>query len=169
MRNAMNIYKRKDGRFEGRIPNGYDENGKIKYKYLYSKSLSELKNKMLCEYTTGNSPQTVPDKKFKDLCFEWLASAKLRVKTSSYYCYEKIIFKHIIPYFEEIEYCNLSTPLLNEFTEHKLKYGRSNGVGGLSAKSVRDILVIMRSVAKYAESEYNYRNPMRNIAVGMAV
>ena len=32
MRNAMNIYKRKDGRFEGRIPLGYDDKGKIKYK-----------------------------------------------------------------------------------------------------------------------------------------
>ena len=29
MRNALNIYKRKDGRFEGRIPIGYDDNGKI--------------------------------------------------------------------------------------------------------------------------------------------
>lgn len=45
MRNAMNIYKRKDGRFEGRIPLGYDDKGRIKYKYLYSKSLSELKEK----------------------------------------------------------------------------------------------------------------------------
>ena len=47
MRNAMNIYKRKDGRFEGRIPVGYDEKGKIRYRYLYSKNLSELKERML--------------------------------------------------------------------------------------------------------------------------
>lgn len=45
MRSAMNIYKRKDGRFEGRIPLGYDGNGKIKYRYLYTKSLSEFKGK----------------------------------------------------------------------------------------------------------------------------
>ena len=43
MRNTMNIYKRKDGRFEGRIPLGYDDNGKIKYKYLYAKKLAEIK------------------------------------------------------------------------------------------------------------------------------
>ena len=56
MRNAMNIYKRKDGRFEGRIPLGYDDNGKIKYKYLYAKSLAEIKEKMLCAYAdTGRS------------------------------------------------------------------------------------------------------------------
>lgn len=40
-----------------------------------------------------------------------------------------------------------------------------NGFGGLAAKSVHDILVVMRSVAKYAEREYGYRNPMRNISM----
>lgn len=38
-------------------------------------------------------------------------------------------------------------------------------MGGLSAKSVHDILVVMRSVAKYAEQKYGYRNPLRNISM----
>ncbi len=166
MRNAMNIYKRKDGRFEGRIPIGYDNNGKIKYKYLYAKSLTDIKEKMLYAYSdVGNSEQSVCDKTFKELCEEWLASAKLRVKHSSYCCYEKLINKHVIPYFGNIGYGELSTPIINEFSEHKLKFGKVNGFGGLSAKSVHDILVVMRSVAKYAEREYGYRNPMRNISM----
>lgn len=166
MRNAMNIYKRKDGRFEGRIPIGYDENGKIKYRYLYSKNLSELKEKMLVSYAdlSSSSPNKC-GKTFKDLCEEWLTSAKLRVKHSSYCCYEKLINKHVIPYFEDIGYDELTTPVINAFTEHKLKYGRTNGFGGLSAKTVHDILVVMRSVAKYAEREYGYRNPMRNTSM----
>lgn len=166
MRNAMNIYKRKDGRFEGRIPIGYDENGKIKYRYLYSKNLSELKEKMLVSYTDlSSSTQKKCGKTFKELCEEWLNSAKLRVKHSSYCCYEKLINKHVIPYFEDVEYGELTTPVINAFTEHKLKYGRTNGFGGLSAKTVHDILVVMRSVAKYAEREYGYRNPMRNTSM----
>lgn len=166
MRNAMNIYKRKDGRFEGRIPLGYDDNGKIKYRYLYAKSLAEIKEKMLYAYSdSGSSDHIVCDKTFKELCEEWLASAKLRVKHSSYCCYEKLINKHIIPYFGNIGYGELGTPIINEFSEHKLKFGKVNGFGGLSAKSVHDILVAMRSVAKYAEREYGYRNPMRNISM----
>lgn len=162
MRNAMNIYSRKDGRYEGRIPLGYDKNGKIKYKYLYSQSLSELKKKMLYAYAEhSNFTQTICEKTLKELCDEWLASAKLRVKKSSYCCYEKLINKHILPYFENICYGKLSTPVINEFSAHKLKCGRVNGFGGLSAKSVHDILVVMRFVAKYAEREYGYRNPMR--------
>lgn len=47
MKNTMNIYKRKDGRFEGRIPFGRDDNGNLKYRYLYSRSLAQLKEKML--------------------------------------------------------------------------------------------------------------------------
>ena len=33
---GSNIYKRKDGRYEGRVTVGYDENNKIKYKYIYA-------------------------------------------------------------------------------------------------------------------------------------
>ena len=43
---GSNIYKRKDGRFEGRVPVGYQENGKIKYKSVYARTLSEVKEKM---------------------------------------------------------------------------------------------------------------------------
>ncbi len=162
----MNIYKRKDGRFEGRIPLGYDSNGRIKYKYFYSRNFSELKEKMLYAYSEqSNSAQTICEKTLKELCDEWLASTKLRVKKSSYCCYEKLINKHIIPYFEDINYSELGTPVINEFAAHKLKCGRVNGFGGLSAKSVHDILVVMRSVARYAEREYGYRNPMRNISM----
>ena len=52
MRNALNIYKRKDGRFEGRIPFGRNDNGSLKYRYFYSKDLAELKDKMLSAYTS---------------------------------------------------------------------------------------------------------------------
>ncbi len=43
---GSNIYKRKDGRFEGRVPVGYNDNGKIKYKSVYARTLSEVKEKM---------------------------------------------------------------------------------------------------------------------------
>ena len=39
------------------------------------------------------------------------------------------------------------------------------GKGGLSVKTVHDIIVTMRSVAKYAEREYDLRNPMHNISM----
>ena len=41
-----NIYKRNDGRWEGRYKCGFDENGKTKYKSVYSKSYKECKIKL---------------------------------------------------------------------------------------------------------------------------
>ena len=32
-RRGSNIYKRKDGRFEGRVPIGHKEDGSLKYKF----------------------------------------------------------------------------------------------------------------------------------------
>ena len=44
---GSNICKRKDGRFEGRVAVGFNENGKIKYKSVYARTLSEVKEKMV--------------------------------------------------------------------------------------------------------------------------
>ena len=47
-RKGSNIYKRKDGRYEGRVPIGYKENGKLKYKSIYDRTLSGS-GKAACE------------------------------------------------------------------------------------------------------------------------
>ena len=41
-----NIYKRKDGRWEGRYIKFYDGDGKAKYGYLYGKTYTEVKAKL---------------------------------------------------------------------------------------------------------------------------
>ena len=46
-RTGENIYKRKDGRWEARYIVAYDSNGKAKYKYLYARTYTEVKAKLL--------------------------------------------------------------------------------------------------------------------------
>ena len=41
-----NIYKRKDGRWEGRYIKYYDGDGKAKYGYLYGKTYSDVKARL---------------------------------------------------------------------------------------------------------------------------
>lgn len=41
-----NIYKRKDGRWEGRFPKGRKGNGSIQYGYVYGKSYQEVREKV---------------------------------------------------------------------------------------------------------------------------
>lgn len=124
MRNALNIYKRKDGRFEGRIPFGRNNNGSLKYKYIYSRNLPDLKEKMLTAYTSSEKYSgIICAKTLSELCDEWLSSAKLRVKQSSYCCYERLIYTYILPYFGMIKYDELNSRKINAFTEHLLNNG----------------------------------------------
>ena len=46
-RKGRNIYKRKDGRWEGRIILGYDMDGKRRYHSVYGRNFGETKQKML--------------------------------------------------------------------------------------------------------------------------
>lgn len=45
-RHGENIFKRKDGRWEGRYISSYNENGKAIYKSVYSKTYSEVRRKL---------------------------------------------------------------------------------------------------------------------------
>ena len=58
-RTGENIYKRKDGRWEARIIVEYDSNGKAKYKYLYAKTYSEVKAKMIRVHSSIESSTTI--------------------------------------------------------------------------------------------------------------
>lgn len=44
---GLNIYRRKDGRYEGRYSDGFKENGKTKYRSIYGKTYTEVKEKLL--------------------------------------------------------------------------------------------------------------------------
>ena len=42
-----NIYKRKDGRWEGRYIRCYDTDGKAKYGYIYGRTYSDVKDELV--------------------------------------------------------------------------------------------------------------------------
>ena len=150
-RRGSNIYKRKDGRFEGRVPVGYQDNGEIKYKSVYARTLSEVKEKMSEVHSIRqNQPVSAIKLTVYEVAEQWLSSAKLRVKESSYANYLNIVKKHILPILGGDMMMNLTTGKLNDFINFKLVSGRLNGKGGLSAKSVRDIMTVYRSIENYA-------------------
>ena len=45
-RKGENIYKRKDGRWEGRYKKGRKANGSLKYGYIYEQKYTEVKNRL---------------------------------------------------------------------------------------------------------------------------
>lgn len=155
---GSNIYKRKDGRFEGRVPVGYRDNEKIKYKSVYARTLSEVKEKMTEVYSIKQNLNVSAIKlTVASAADQWLSSAKLRVKESSYANYENIVSKHILPILGGEYMSNLTTQKLNDFIHYKLNNGKLNSKGGLSAKSVRDIMTVYRSIETFAAREYGIR------------
>lgn len=93
-RTGENIYKRKDGRWEARIIVEYDPNGKAKYKYLYAKTYSEVKAKMIRVHSSIESSTTIITNKeasYESWLIRWLRSKKVQVKSSTYIRYRNII------------------------------------------------------------------------------
>ena len=75
-----NIYKRKDGRWEGRYIKFYDENFKPKYGYIYGHTYTEVKNKLLVNKADTVSETTeVKTVLYSKILEQWLNSVKINV------------------------------------------------------------------------------------------
>lgn len=81
-RKGENIYKRKDGRWEGRYIRSYDSEHKAKYAYVYGKTYSEVKRKLTEQ--RGNVQKVQPTKNksstYGELLDCWLHSMQLNTK-----------------------------------------------------------------------------------------
>lgn len=154
-RTGENIYKRKDGRWEARFIVAYDENGKAKYKYLYARTYTEVKAKLLRAQNyipLINEVKNLKDKeKYEYWLDEWLRTKRLSVKESTYIRYRNTIKNHIKPDLGKYPISKISTSLMEQFVSHKLQDGRKDGKGGLSPKSMSDIMVIIKESFKYAQ------------------
>ena len=109
-RKGENIYKRKDGRWEGRFIVERKEGGKARYQSVYGKTYLETKEKLHSskmkqqeKEIAGNPFSTVEDS-FSNILLEWLSTVKPHLKESSYCRYFNQINKNIILYFNEFNY-----------------------------------------------------------------
>lgn len=151
-RRGESIYKRKDGRWEGRYIVSYKPDGKAIYKSVYGKSYSETKEKM--QRFKSNTVKFPPcNVKFSDLCTQWLEDIKISLKQSAYAQYDNSVHKHIIPYFGNIKVKTISKDMVNGFIKNKLEKGRLDGKGGLSPKTVIDLWSKLNAIIHYAESK----------------
>lgn len=93
-----NIYKRKDGRWEGRYIRLYDENGKAKYGYVYGKNYSDVKQRLLEKKAYSGSQADMASKcsaLYSEVLDAWLQSTRINIKESTYARYSHLIDTHI--------------------------------------------------------------------------
>lgn len=153
-RRGENIYKRKDGRWEGRLLRGHHPNGKAIYQYVYGKSYSEAKRKLLDLRSRSNvGADTVNQRvKYKDILNEWLIMSQIRTKESTFSHYTHLSKLHILPFLGEIPIEHLTTKIVEDHILMLLSSGRIDGTGGLSPKTVSDILAIIKGSIAYAKN-----------------
>lgn len=148
-----NIYKRKDGRWEGRYIRLYDENGKAKYGYVYGKNYSDVKQRLLEKKAYFGSQADMASKcsaLYSEVLDAWLQSTRINIKESPHARYSHLIDTHIRSQLGKYQISKISTQLIEGFIENLLSCGRVDNNGGLSAKTVTDILTIVKSTIDYA-------------------
>ena len=151
-RRGENIYKRKDGRWEGRAIRGRTPNGKALYAYLYGHSYKEVKRKMasVC-YQEVQSPHRQNQAiLFSEAAERWLSAKRLKVKDSTYARYQSLLENHILPHIGLYEVNLIKDEFIGDYVAGLLKHGRMDKRGGLSPKTVTDILAILKAILKYA-------------------
>ncbi|MDN6003120.1 MAG: site-specific integrase [Enterococcus sp.] len=121
-RRGENIYRRKDGRWEGRYQVGRKMDGKVKYRSIYGKSYYEVKHKLYPLKLAFASKLSNKGKCASPLyqwAGVWLDSVKGMVKPSTYANYRYKMEHYILPQLgdlplNELESSHLET-LVNEW------------------------------------------------------
>ncbi|HBV97564.1 MAG TPA: hypothetical protein DEF36_11025 [Desulfotomaculum sp.] len=124
------IYKRKDGRYEGRIPLGRDpSSGRMRYRYVYGDSQKEaLANFKQAQQEIAEGKYVIPVKgSLAEWLDYWLYNHKAAyVERGTLDTYESNIKASIIPHLGQIELSKLNTMQIQQFYTHLLKVGKKS-------------------------------------------
>lgn len=153
-RRGDNIRKRKDGRWEARYSVFGDDPSSKQYKSVYGRTYQEAKGKRECLlHKLTESPSFNTQISFKDVLEAWQDTNRIRLKEASVSRYQNLIDTHIMPELGSYSMNQLSIAVLNKYIVEKLKKGRIDGKGGLSASYVRSIALIINAAIKYGATE----------------
>lgn len=152
-RKGENIYKRKDGRWEGRYIKAHLEGGKAQYGYVYAKSYREVKYKLIQLMQLKQNESIRPDPIEKTILFceiatEWFNLRLPQLKDSTAVKYRNLLNSYILPMLGERAADTLTHDCIKNFCNELLISGGKKGTG-LSPKTVSDILSVLRNILKY--------------------
>ncbi len=146
-RKGENIYKRKDGRYEGRYIKCLKPNGKSKYGYIYGRKYGDVKARLiLIKARHAVRPRSGGgfDGTAKDWLEYWLEEVERpHVKTSTYASYRSKLELHVLP--------ALGAKPLEKLSADDIKgLIASLSAKGLAGSSVRTIYRIVSSAMQKA-------------------
>lgn len=147
-RRGENIYKRADGRYEGRYLIGKSPEGKRKYGYIYGKKYAVVKERLTAkkaQYANNkkNEENTCPIL-FRTWIYQWERSAHfVGLKLSTQQKYLQMLEKHILPYWEDKRMDELEDENIRAFMACLASKE-------LSGSMIRDIMRLLRELLKDA-------------------
>lgn len=159
-RHGENIYKRKDGRYEGRYVKGRTADGKTQFGYVYGYQYAEVRNKLLMKKAQllQNSGGTGGAVTLDMWMQRWLhGEVQSRVKRSSYLTYFNLWNRHIQPQLGRVR--------LERITADDVRgmLARLNEAG-LAPSTRRSALRLLNAAMDAAREEGHIRqNPCRRI------
>lgn len=152
------IWKRKDGRWEGRFIKARGATGKAIYGSVYAKTYAEVKRKreQAIEATQHPKELRVSERytpmSINNVVDGFLSEHRFVVKKSTYARYSEIFEAHLKPDIGDQEIAEFTQEKANEYAIFLLSEGKKSG-GGLAPKTVKDILGFFKLVVRYAEKK----------------
>lgn len=139
-----NIYKRKDGRWEGRILIHAPDSKRIS---VYGKTYREVRDRM-------QEKKLLPGivhcpKRVSEATEVWLASRERLLKPSSVAKYRNLVQRHILPLLGKLRICDLDRNTVSGFVR-ALSCGQTGSGVQLTRKTVRDVLMILEKSVRFA-------------------
>lgn len=141
-RRGENIYKRRDGRWEGRVL--IDS----KYHSVYARSYSEVKQKLRSYSVKPMNDKQTERNTVSDYVTQWLATVKLKCKPSTHNKYSNICKNHIVPLIGKQRIADLSSATIEEMLEKR---------SSLAPKTRSDILCVIKMILSYAQCQLNLK------------
>lgn len=156
-RKGENIYKRKDGRWEGRYIKSRSNTGKTVYGYVYAKTYREVKARI----HEAKASATLPAKDtpcnvelFDFFAKTWFESVQTQIKKSTQNKYRNMLDAYILPSLGNKHLNEFTYEVIEEYCQHLLTTG-GKSKKGLSSKTVVDILSLVRNILKFAVRKGN--------------
>lgn len=151
-RKGENIYKRKDGRWEGRYIKSRSSTGKAVYGYVYAKTYREVKSRIHEAQVSVASPTkeiSYSMELFDSFAESWFESKQTQLKESTRNKYRNILDAYVLPDLGNKLLSEITYETIEEHCHSLLSVGGKSGKG-LSAKTVVDILSLIRNILKFA-------------------
>lgn len=121
---GTNIYRRKDGRYEGRVLTEKTPCRKSKYIYVYGKTLREVRDKMEAVRNGELSRKIKGQPSMQTASQEWLAEMKAKWKPTTYDLYARIVRQYIDPILGSYAVSEIDRNILKTFSEEMVNRSR---------------------------------------------